>query len=60
MSRVLPAIIKSRHGAYLDRWIRERESRHNDGVNRLVVEFAREGVAAVAGWRAEVNVSGLT
>ena len=60
MSRVLPAIIKSRHGPYLDRWYREHEQRHNDGVNRLVVRFAREGVAAVAGWRAEVNVPGLT
>ena len=60
MSRVLPAIIKSRHGPYLDRWYREHEQRHNDGVNRLVVRFAREGVQAVAGWRAEVNVPGLT
>ena len=60
MSRVLPAIIKSRHGPYLDRWYREHEQRHNDGVNRLVVRFAREGVAAFAGWRAEVNVPGLT
>ena len=60
MSRVLPSIIQSRHGAYLDRWYREHEQRHNDGVNRLVVRFAREGVEAVAGWRGEVNVPGLT
>ena len=60
MSRVLPGIIKSRHGPYLDRWYREHEERHNDGVNRLVVQFAREGVEAVAGWRGEVNVPGLT
>ena len=60
MSRVLPGIIKSRHGPYLDRWYREHEQRHNDGVNRLVVQFAREGVEAVAGWRGEVNVPGLT
>ena len=60
MSRVLPSIIRSRHGAYLDRWYREHEQRHNDGVNRLVVRFAREGVMAVAGWRGEVNVPGLT
>ena len=60
MSRVLPSVIRSRHGAYLDRWYREHEERHNDGVNRLVVRFAREGVAAVAGWRGEVNVPGLT
>ena len=60
MSRVLPAIIRSRHGAYLDRWYREHEERHNDGVNRLVVRFAREGVEIVAGWRGEVNVLNLT
>ena len=60
MSRVLPGIIRRRHGAYLDRAYREREERHNDGVNRLVVRFAREGVAAVAGWRGEINVPGLT
>ena len=60
MSRVLPSIIRSRHGAYLDRWYREHEQHHNDGVNRLVVRFAREGVAVVAGWRGEVNVPGLT
>ena len=60
MSRILPSVIKSRHGAYLDRWYREHEQHHNDGVNRLVARFAREGVAAVAGWRGEVNVPGLT
>ena len=60
MSRVLPSVIRSRHGAYLDRWYREHEQRHNDGVNRLAVRFAREGVAVVAGWRGEVNVPGLT
>ncbi len=60
MSRVLPSVIRSRHGAYLDRWNREHEERHNDGVNRLVVRFAREGVEAVAGWRGEINVPGLT
>ena len=60
MSRVLPSVIRSRHGAYLDRWYREHEQHHNDGVNRLVVRFAREGVEAVAGWRGEVNVPGLT
>ena len=60
MSRVLPEIIRSRHGAYLERRYREHEQTHNDGVNRLVVRFAREGVEAVAGWRGEVNVPGLT
>ena len=60
MSRVLPDIIRRRHGAYLDRWYREHELLHNDGVNRLAVRFAREGVAVVAGWRGEVNVPSLT
>ena len=60
MSRVLPSVIRRRHGAYLDRWYREYEERHNDGVSRLVVQFAKEGVEAVAGWRGEVNVPGLT
>ena len=60
MSRVLPDIIRRRHGAYLGRWYREHEEHHNDGVNRLVVRFAREGVEAVAGWRGEINVPGLT
>ena len=60
MSRVLPSVIPRRHGAYLDRWYREHEERHNDGVNRLVARFAREGVDVVAGWRGEVNVPGLT
>ena len=60
MSRVLAGVIRRRHGAYLDRWYWQHEQTHNDGVNRLVVRFAREGVAAVAGWRGEVNVPGLT
>ncbi len=60
MSRILPSVIRRRHGAYLGRWYREHEQYHNDGVNRLVVRFAREGVQAVAGWRGEVNVPGLT
>ena len=60
MSRVLPSVIRSRHGAYLDRWYREHEENPNDGVNRLVVRFAREGVEVVAGWRGEINVPGLT
>ena len=43
MSRVLPEIIRSRHGAYLERRYREHEQTHNDGVNRLVVRFAPGG-----------------
>ena len=52
--------IRSRQGVYLGRWHGEHEQHHNDGANRLVVRFAREGVAAVAGWRGEINVPGLT
>ena len=60
MSRVLPGIIRSRQGPYLDGGYRDYQRRHNDGVNRLVAQLAREGVEAVGGWRGEVNVPGLT
>ena len=60
MRRVLPSVIRSRHGAYLGRWYREHEEHHNDGVNRLVLRFSREGVETIAGWRGEVNVPGQT
>ena len=60
MSRVRPDVILRRHGAYLDRRYREHEVRHNDGVNGLVMQFSREGVETVAGWRGEVNIPGLT
>ena len=60
LSRVLPAVVRNRHAAYLSLWYREHERLHNDGVNRLVVAFAREGVRVVAGWRGEVNVPNVT
>ena len=60
LSRVLPGMIRRRHGAYLERWYREHEREHNDGVNRLVARFAEEGVAAVAGWRGEINLPDVT
>ena len=60
LSRVSHSVIRSRHGAYLETWYRHHELSHNDGVNRLVVRFARQGVAAVAGWRGEVNVPDIT
>ena len=31
MSRVLPSVIRRRHGAYLDRWYREHEERPTTG-----------------------------
>ena len=60
LSRVSPSVIRSRHGAYLEPWYRRHELAHNDGVNRLVARFARDGVTAVAGWRGEVNVPDVT
>ena len=60
LSRVSPAAIRRRHGAYLEKRYREHEAGHNDGVNRLVVAFADAGVAVVAGWRGEVNVPDVT
>lgn len=60
LSRVRPSVIRSRHGVYLEAGWRRRERRHDDGVNRLVLGFHREGVGAFAGWRGEVNILGLT
>ena len=60
LSRVSAATIRRRHGAYLEPWYQEHELLHNDGVNRLAARFAREGVAAVGGWRGEVNVPDVT
>ncbi len=60
LSRVLPGIVRRRHGAYLDRWYRQHEQRHNDGVNLLVVRFAEERVSVVVGWRGEINVPDVT
>ena len=60
LSRVLPGMVRRRHGAYLDRWYRDHERTHNDGVNLLVVGFAEERVSVVAGWRGEINVPDVT
>ena len=60
LSRVSPAAVRRRHGAYLEKWYREHEAQHNDGLNRLVVRFAEEGAAVAAGWRGEVNVPNVT
>ena len=60
LSRVLPGMVRRRHGAYLDRWYRDHERQHNDGVNLLVVRFAEERVSVVAGWRGEINVPDVT
>ena len=60
LSRLLaPALIR-RRGAYLIPAFRHRQRRHDDGVNRLVLQFASEGAAAFAGWRAEINVPAIT
>ena len=60
LSRILTSVIRSRHGAYLEPDYRRHELRHNDGVNRLVVQFAREGAEAFGGWRAEINLPNVT
>ena len=60
LSRVLPGMVRWRHRAYLDRWYRQHEQRHNDGVNLLVVQFAEERVSVVAGWLGEINVPDVT
>ena len=60
LSRVLPTVIHSRHGALLESDYQQHEAAHNDGINRLVVQFAREGAAAFGGWRAEVNLPNIT
>ena len=60
LSRIQPAIIRSRHGVYLQSRFRRQDLVHNDAVNRLALGFAREGVRVFGGWRGEVNVPGLT
>ncbi len=60
LSRVSPAAVRRRHGAYLESRHRQREAIHDDGLNRLVARFAQEAVAVVAGWRGEVNVPDVT
>ncbi len=60
LSRLLARALIRRHGAYLIPTFRHRQRRHDDGVNRLVLQFASEGAAAFAGWRGEINVPGVT
>ncbi|MXV79512.1 MAG: hypothetical protein F4X58_07605 [Chloroflexi bacterium] len=60
LSRVRAAVVRNRHGAYLEGRYRRREQQHNDGINRLVLAFAREGARVFAGWRGELNIPGLT
>lgn len=60
LTRILPAVIRSRHGAYLNRRFREVDRMHNDGVNRIARQLALEGARPVAGWRAEINLPDVT
>ena len=60
LSRVLPGVVSRRHIAYLVPEFREHELRHNEGVNRLALRFAREGVTAIGGWRGEINLPDIT
>ena len=59
-SRLLASALIRRHGAYLIPSFRRRQLRHDDGVNRLVLQFAAEGSAAFVGWRGEINVPSVT
>ncbi len=60
LSRIQVSAVRNRHGAYLQARYRRIQQRHDDGVNRLALQFAREGTRAFAGWRGEVNIPGLT
>jgi len=60
VSRLLASALVRRHGAYLIPTFRNLQLRHDDGVNRLVLQFAAEGAAAFVGWRGEINVPGIT
>ena len=60
LSRLRHDIIQKRHGAYLNSGFRRQEFHHNEGVNRLVLQFAREGVKAISGWRGELNLRDIT
>ena len=60
LSRIQADVIRRRHGAYLQPRYRRHELRHNDAVNRLAVQFAREGARVFGGWRGELNIPGLT
>ncbi|WP_419931155.1 hypothetical protein [Candidatus Poriferisodalis sp.] len=59
-SRLLASALIRRHGAYLIPTFRNRQRRHDDGVNRLVLQFAAEGATVFVGWRGEINVPGVT
>ena len=60
LSRVRFESIYGRHAAYFDTRFRLHQLRHDDGVNQLVLKFAREGVKAIGGWRGELNLPNVT
>lgn len=60
VSRLLASALIRRHGAYLLPSFRRHQIRHDEGVNRMVLQFAAEGAAAFVGWRGEINVPGVT
>ena len=60
LSRLRRETIQKRHGAYFNPGFRHQEFHHNDGVNRLVLQFANEGVTAFGGWRGELNLRDIT
>lgn len=60
LNRILAGSLIRRHGAYLHPSFRDMQLRHDEGLNRLVVQFATEGAAVFAGWRGEINLPNIT
>lgn len=60
LSRLQPAALSRRHGAYLLPSFRRKHLRHDQGVNGVVLKFASEGASAFVGWRGDINVPNVT
>ncbi len=60
LSRIRSDTISRRHSAYYNQDFRHHQFHHDDGINRLVLKFAQEGVAAIGGWRGEFNLTNIT
>lgn len=60
LSRIRRDTIARRHSAYYNEDFRQHLFHHDEGVNRLVLKFAQEGVTAIGGWRGELNLTNVT
>lgn len=60
LSRLLPSAVIRRHGAYSMPSFRNKNLRHDRGVNRVAVQLASEGAEAFVGWRGDINVPYIT